>query len=790
MAIQPRWNKMEAAILLEAVLNVENRSEKRQDAIVRVSATLRKIAETRGFEIDDKYRNINGITFQFQSMEYSALGRISPTNKTGSKLFDEIVGIKNQFPNEYNALLKQAREFLKTDKTKPEDEVNKMNFREVFKKWLVSHGKNERATDYITGEFDAISDYAKDKKVSVVDMWEISNPKQYQKYMHALQEYKFFRVLQKEKYKFFKNNAKIYLAFLKDGITPVEMIPPAPQILESEFVVTDVDEKLYASFPNEMRNIYRILKLDSRHAYLTTKQVADLAKCEEAAARTILSDATWSEMLDDGFVLGSNIKYLSKKTISFSIDQAYGRDTKEDEILKKAFRRGIKSYSIMDRKMFINAYAEQFGEVLSDDEVVKRISKESFTFDNRLFLPKAVVNKQIAESIRDYVENYFVQQEILFYDVLFNVFKEQLNSLIYSPKMLAAFIEYTFIGTPLFFREKYFSYSQSAKPDISSEVIDYLIRMDRPCSYDEIYAELSHLKKEDIYSILHYNNPEILGNSKTEYFHVEVAHISSRERNILEAYCDRLLGSSRYITCNEIIENLPLIDAVLYEKCEGRFTKLGIRRILTYHLRTSFDVMTGIITRKGEQMTPKDVFADFAKRHPTFTIDDVQELAGYTGTVPYWDSVHSNAIRINSKEFVSDEMLDFDIDAIDDAIAFYCDDYLSLAGITDFMRFPSCGYSWNIYLLQEYVYRFSKVFKLLFLGFAKGNASGVIVKKQLEYSDFDSVVVDALSKTDITVKRDAMDYLCVCGFITDRRYKKVEELLKKAVVRRKKNNEK
>ena len=198
--------------------------------------------------------------------------------------------------------------------------------------------------------------------------------------------------------------------------------------------------------------------------------------------------------------------------------------------------------------------------------------------------------------------------------------------------------------------------------------------------------------------------------------------------------------------------------------------------------------MTGIITRKGEQMAPKDVFADFAKRHPIFTIDDVQELAGYTGTVPYWDSVHSNAIRINSKEFVSDGMLDFDIGAIDDAIAFYCDDYLPLAGIVDFMRFPSCGYPWNIYLLQEYVYRFSKAFKLLFLGFAKGNASGVIVKKQLEYSDFDSVVVDALSKTDITVKRDAMNYLCGRGFITDRRYKKVEELLKKAIVLRKKNN--
>ncbi len=790
MAIQLRWNKMEAAILLEAVLNVDNGLEKQKDAIVRVSATLRKMAKAQGVEIDDKYRNVNGITFQFRSMEYSALRRISPTNKTGSRLFDEIVKLKNQFPNEYDALLKHARELSEATVTESGSEVNEKNYRETFKKWLLSFGKNKSVADYITRGFDSISDYAKDKKISAVDMWEISNIKQYVKYMHALQEYKFFRVLQKEKYKFFINNSELYLTFLKDGGISAEMTVPVTQIPVSEYAVTDVDKKLYADFPNEVRNIYQILKEDSRHAYLTTRQIADLAKSEETVAGIILSEATWSETLGNGFILGSNIKYRPKKTIKFSIDQVYGQDTKEEEILKKDFRRGFRPDNIMDRKRFINIYGEQFGEMLSEDEVVNRISNKSFTFDDRLFLPKAVVDKETAESICDYVENYFAQKEILFYDVLFDVYKEQFNSLIYSPEMLAAFIEYTFMGTPLFFREKYFSYSQNAKPDISGEVIDYLIRMDRPCSYDEIYAAMPHLKKKDVYSVLHYNNPEILGNSKTEYFHVKVAHVSNRERAILESYCDKLLGCSRYITCNEIIENLPRIDVNLYERCKDRFTTLGLRRILTYYLRTSFDVMTGVITRKGESMAPKDVFADFAKRHPTFTIDDVQELAGYTGTVPYWDSVHSNAIRINSKEFVSDGMLEFNIDAIDNAISFYCDEYLPLTGIIDFMRFPPCGYPWNIYLLQEYVYRFSKGFKLLFLGFAKGNASGVIVRKHLGYPDFDSVIVDALSKTDITVKQDAMKYLCDRGFITDRRYKKVEELLKKAVVLRKKNSEK
>ena len=788
MATQPRWNKNEAAILLEAVMNVENGTEKRKDAIVRVSGILRKMAIAQNIIVDEKYRNVNGITFQFQSMEYSAFGRISTTNKTGSKLFDEVVKLKEESHDEYEHLLKQAKEMAGEKVDTLEKEVDDMNYRSAFRNWLLNSGRNEAAVDRIVNEFDNVSAYAKMKRISAVDMWSISKAKQYSKYVHTLQEYKFFRVLQKEQYKFFRNNAKLYMTFLKAKIAPnidnvSELVP------EEEYTMTEIDQKLKDKYPVEMRDIYLILKQDAKHAYLTVQQIASKVGCDEKIVEIILTSATWSEMLGDGYVLGRNSRYRVKK-IKFSVEHAYKDDTKEEIILKRAFRRGFRPQSIMDRKRFINLFEEQFEKTLTDDEVINRVSKVSFPFDDRLFLPKAIVDKITADMICHYVENYFEQKEILFYDILFEKYKESFNALVYSPEMLAAYIKFTFEGTDLFYSDKYFSYSKSAKPDITSEVVNYLIRTDRPCSYDEIYAALPHLKRNDIYFVLHYNNPEILGNSKKEYFHIEVAHVSPREQNALEIYCNRLLEGSRYITCNEIIDHLPQVDAELYEKCAGKFTKLGMRRILTYYLRTDFDVMTGVVTRKGEQMTVKEVFADYAHNHSRFTVNDIQELADYIGTVPYWDAVHSNAIRINDKDFVSDMMVDFDVDAVDNAIAFYCDDYLPLSGIVDYKRFPSCGYSWNIYLLQEYVYRFSKVFKLAFLGFTKKNASGVMVKKQQRYADFDSIVIDALAKTSVTTKQDALNYLCDSGFMTDRRYKKVEELLKKAMVLRKKNSEK
>lgn len=61
MAERIMWDKYEAAILLEAVLKIENNSESKGNAIERVSRQLRSMAQNRGLSIDDTYRNTNGI---------------------------------------------------------------------------------------------------------------------------------------------------------------------------------------------------------------------------------------------------------------------------------------------------------------------------------------------------------------------------------------------------------------------------------------------------------------------------------------------------------------------------------------------------------------------------------------------------------------------------------------------------------------------------------------------------------------------------------------------------------
>ena len=64
------WSLEESVILHDAYMRISNKQTTKADAIIEVSQKLRKIAENTGMEIDEKFRNTNGITMQLSIMEY------------------------------------------------------------------------------------------------------------------------------------------------------------------------------------------------------------------------------------------------------------------------------------------------------------------------------------------------------------------------------------------------------------------------------------------------------------------------------------------------------------------------------------------------------------------------------------------------------------------------------------------------------------------------------------------------------------------------------------------------
>ena len=99
MARQVAFTKYEAALLLDAYLKVLSGELSRMDSVKECSRMLRLMAVNSGIEIDDIYRNVNGISFQMASMESAYQGRT--IMKPATRLFTEMANLYMTDKKEY-----------------------------------------------------------------------------------------------------------------------------------------------------------------------------------------------------------------------------------------------------------------------------------------------------------------------------------------------------------------------------------------------------------------------------------------------------------------------------------------------------------------------------------------------------------------------------------------------------------------------------------------------------------------------------------------------------------------
>ena len=462
---QPKWDIFEAAILLEAVLNVNTKKENTKDAIKRVSTTLRSMAINKGRNIDEIFRNLNGITFQFQSMEFSLLGKQNSIRKAGSKVFDEAVALYRDDPMEYNRVLATAH--ANADVKSDNNNVNYMSLgicdqRNSFRDWLVFEGRTESKANWIIEHFDQVSQYAIEKKIIKEELMSISNIKIWNNMVKAIQSYKFFRVLKKDLYKFFQSYSKIYALFLKKNESTQGLISNDEcEFSKDTYVVTEIDEDLFEQFGEKVSKVYSVLSKNDRHVYLTSEQISLIASIDSGSAAVILDKSSWAEKLGDGYILGHN--NLSKlSAISFDVSEAFSAPNKIESVLIENFRRGFRPDSIMDKNRFIALYKEKYDAIISDYDIIEEVKKSCFKFDDRFFLPKALVDKDTAQEIARYISEYFSQKDILFYNVLYDTFEGNCDSFIYSSDMLVAFLQKILVGTPVYYSDRFCSIKANA----------------------------------------------------------------------------------------------------------------------------------------------------------------------------------------------------------------------------------------------------------------------------------------------------------------------------------------
>lgn len=97
---QPNWDKYETALLIEAYWSIKADHSKKRSIVATLSSSLRKRAS---FEIDDTFRNENGINMRLGELDYLfSEGDIGLKNT--SDLFREMVNLYLNDRSEYEKI--------------------------------------------------------------------------------------------------------------------------------------------------------------------------------------------------------------------------------------------------------------------------------------------------------------------------------------------------------------------------------------------------------------------------------------------------------------------------------------------------------------------------------------------------------------------------------------------------------------------------------------------------------------------------------------------------------------
>ena len=458
-----------------------------------------------------------------------------------------------------------------------------------------------------------------------------------------------------------------------------------------------------------------------------------------------------------------------------------------ENVLKEYFPKGYRADSNLDLKRFIRYYNAMYGTELDiSDESVKEKTKQNLLqagvrHDDYIYAADCLLDDSTKNHVISYIEESFSSgKKVLYYRALFEEFNDEfLNQKIYDEDMLRTFLVHEYSGKYVFERS-YMSQERNVQVDPKDEVKRVLIMHGSPMQMESIYEALPHLPVNKIDWVLH-SNREFVSNTWREYFHISLIDLSDDELTDISEIILQEIDESHFISGNELINAIKRKYPGMLERFP-EYSMTGLRDAIAYYLGNEFSFNGNIISAKGKQMSMNDVFAEFARTHSSFTIDELNVLKNEMNSTIYFDAVYKNSMRVSQRQFVSSSEADFNIPQTDKAISvFTTRTYMSLADVTSFSAFPYAGYPWNIFLLEYYVATYSVDYKLLHTGFNAEKCVGAIVERTSGIETFSDLIVCVLADSGIDFNRDsALQYLCDHGYLARKKYSNIDKLIIKA----------
>lgn len=209
MLRQKTWDQYEIALLIECYVNVTSQGKELEAELVKLSQNLRSMAVRHGETIDETYRNLNGMHWQYQFMK-SAFNNSSVGSRTPPKLFVEMVQLFHSDKQKFDAILMKAHQMAG-------DYNSTMgNKQEEFAAWIQAIYGNKYSVKMCLECISDASDYAVNHHIAKANFWDINDYKEFNRIRVKMSGSRIFRFFNRSLYKNFDKVGKLYSDFLKE----------------------------------------------------------------------------------------------------------------------------------------------------------------------------------------------------------------------------------------------------------------------------------------------------------------------------------------------------------------------------------------------------------------------------------------------------------------------------------------------------------------------------------------------------------------------------------------------
>ena len=205
------WDQYETALLIDTFWEIEKSPDRKQELIKGLSKALRQKALNSGLTVDEKFRNVNGITMQLSPIAHAFFP--DRPSLTSSIMFNQMVELYKTDRESFDRTLAVAKSMVEGDR-----EVNvKPSAQPSFSDWLAEINYKKFSPQQLISALEDASKYAVERKLSDLPYSHITDPKQFAVMMSKVQGMRLFRFTHPRTSRYLDPAITLYRRYLENS---------------------------------------------------------------------------------------------------------------------------------------------------------------------------------------------------------------------------------------------------------------------------------------------------------------------------------------------------------------------------------------------------------------------------------------------------------------------------------------------------------------------------------------------------------------------------------------------